>query len=111
MFSESGSINSIKSCSQFKVLVQETVFIILRHFKDKPYVEMSHTIAGLDNISRIDFIIISNLFAVKCSIKTNGSKGGVVVTTITKSLGKNTGVQQNTTIIIIELVVRETMDI
>ena len=61
LFSESGSINSIKSCSQFKVLVQETVFIILRHFKDKPYVEMSHTIAGLDKISRVDFIVISNL--------------------------------------------------
>ena len=69
---------------------------------------MSHTIAGLDNISRVDFSVISNVFAVKCSLKHNWGGG---CTTIAKSLEKNTGLPQNTTIKSIGSVVRETMDI
>ena len=58
--------------------VQKTdcVFIVYNiTSKINPISKMSHTIAGLDNISRVDFIVICNLFAVKCSLKHNGGGG------------------------------------
>ena len=48
------------------------------------------------------------MFAANCSLKTKWGGGG---TTLTKSLVRKTGVQQNTTIKCIGSVVRKIMDI